>query len=87
MCIRDSFLDDDYKIEDIETELIYSKGNTHALLMESKKDWYKMFKAVLPVEWQIQADCLGLKDLFTDAKVCVNRSMDLLFFFYIFKFL
>ena len=81
------FLDDDYKIEDLETELIYSNGNTHALLMESKKDWYKMFKAVLPVEWQIQADCLGLKDLFTDAKVCVNQSMDLLFFFYIFKFL
>ena len=67
------FLDDDNKIEDLETELIYSNGNTHALLMESKKDWYKMFKALLPIEWQIQADCLGLKDLFANAKVCVKK--------------
>ena len=74
------FLDDNIKIKDLETELIYSNANTHALLMESKKDWYKLFMAVLPIEWQMKADCLGLKDLFADAKVCIKDSSDLQFF-------
>ena len=51
-------------IEDFEMKpnWFYIKVNTHDLLMESKKYRYKMFKAILSIEWLIQVNCLGLKD-------------------------
>ena len=57
------------KIEGLKTEVVYSSGTTHALLIEANNDWYKLFRAVLTPEQQIQADCLGLGKLITNAKV------------------
>ena len=57
------------KIEGLKTKVVYSSGTTHALLIEANKDWYKMFRAVLTLEQQIQADCLGIEKLIAKAKV------------------